>query len=331
MSLTSRKHNDGAYPQMDVIYALDDRFSVLTGVSIYSLCVNNAEEFETIRIHILDAGICDENKVKLSTVTEKYSNVKVSFYSDIDTSLIEKYPLRGDWTLATYLRLIMPSILPNDVEKCLYIDGDTVVCGSLQEMYSVDLKDDMLAGTLDFFMFDDSLDHPYVNAGVLIVDMKKWRDEDITSELIAYGDNNAGALFWQDQDILNSVIESKRILPPKYNNIGCYYSIRKRLSKAFVNYYGKEAIIEARTNPAIIHYMGYHYFHGLFPVLKREYREFRRYKSASAYKDAPDMMARKRFGRLAIMFYWINFVSPIPFKYPFDLLMRFFHASKTRF
>jgi lipopolysaccharide biosynthesis glycosyltransferase len=328
MPATVREKMAEEYKHLHVVYALDDNFSVLTGVSIESLCVNNAQEFDAVSIHILDTGISDENKSKLSVPGKKYSNVKIYFYSDIDISVIATYPVSGVWTSATYLRLVMSMILPDSIERCLYLDGDTVICGSLREMYSADMGDKIIAGVLYDETRDDLHYYPYINTGVLLLDLKKWRSENITDKLLAYGNDNMERLKYVDQDIINPVIKDKLLFPPKYNNIACYYSMRKWLTKAAIDYYGKKAIVEARNDPTIIHYMGYHYFRGTFPVLRKAFREFKRYKRMSAFKDAPDYIKRKRFNGLAIVAFWLNYVSPIPFERPFRLLLRLYEHSK---
>ena len=59
-------------------------------------------------------------------------------------------------TSPTYYRLLLPALLP-DVEKCIYIDGDTIVDGDISKLYAEDLGDNLVAGVKAFAFYRNDI------------------------------------------------------------------------------------------------------------------------------------------------------------------------------
>ena len=112
---------------MNIIYASDDNFSEMLGISMLSLFDNNKKADE-ITVYVLDSGISDANKEKLRSVAEKYSReiVFLSVAGLIDSGMKQK---RG--SLATFSRLYAAQLLPVNVDKALYLDSDILVLEDL--------------------------------------------------------------------------------------------------------------------------------------------------------------------------------------------------------
>ena len=103
-------------------------------------------------------------------------------------------------------------------------------------------------------------EEPYYNSGVLLIDLKRWRESQAEKRLLDfYGEKN-GSLFACDQDTINGALKGE-ILPmtPRYNFFTNYrYFSYKNLVKhaAWYGAVDKEAFETAKAHPAIIHYMG---------------------------------------------------------------------------
>ena len=86
---------------MNIIYATDDNYSFLAGVSIESLFENNKDAGE-INVYILDDGISDNNKEQLKLVSNKYGrnlfyvNVK-DFIEQISSITTVSYNLENPY------------------------------------------------------------------------------------------------------------------------------------------------------------------------------------------------------------------------------------------
>ena len=162
-------------------------------------------------------------------------------------------------------RLLIERLLPNSVQRILYLDGDTIVRGSLKELWDTDLKGCAIGASLEPTYAHDKKEiiglkgMPYYNAGVLLIDLDNWRNNKVGEEIISFYSSYNGRLFSNDQDAINGSQKGKiYTLSPKYN----YYNIFDQYPYSFLSrlcdysYVNKEMFGEARENPVIVHYLG---------------------------------------------------------------------------
>lgn len=124
-------------------------------------------------------------------------------------------------TQATFYRYIIPEI-PED--RVIYLDSDIVVDGNIEEMYFSDFNGKYVLAVEDMYIsytkhsyieFPDL--KPYFNAGVLLVNNKLWKENDLAEYLIQMTKQYPNVMFG-DQDILNIVLKDKwGILSNVYN------------------------------------------------------------------------------------------------------------------
>lgn len=198
---------------------------------------------------------------------KKYQNVDLTFvnmknaFSDIEMQI-------PHITSPTFYRLKIAELFPQ-YEKALYIDIDTIVLQDLTELYETDLGENYIGGvhsaayvineknTKQYF---DSIGMPdmkyYINAGVILWNLKQIRKEDITSRLLAMCKNQ---YRFMDQDIINLVCYGKiKHLDFKYNVMTSFKSrfldVPELCQKVY-DFYGKENVENAIAHPVIIHYV----------------------------------------------------------------------------
>lgn len=246
---------------MDIVCCLDDNFVMPCGVLLLSICENN--KTESIAFHIITEGLNPDNRRKIESIAKYYD--RMCYFYHIDTSLLKKAfdspGLRNpNWTLSVYYRLLLCSVLPQNIDKVLYLDCDTIVCASLDELWNIDIQNYAIGAVPDCsgddIRFYNRLDYDfslgYFNAGVLLINLLYWRENDIESQLLEYMNRNVAILEYNDQDILNYVLrEQKQELSIKYNLMGRFFwqthflYVRKK-------YWGD--ILTAINSPVIIHY-----------------------------------------------------------------------------
>ncbi len=123
------------------------------------------------------------------------------------------------WSRAAYLRLLLPSILP-DCEKIIYLDSDILVLSDISELWKLELDNHACAAVAGRVAPEHrrkiglTEGTGYFNSGVMMLNpakMKQDGDEEKFIHLFArYGD----AIKYPDQDILNLAYESNwRKLP----------------------------------------------------------------------------------------------------------------------
>ncbi len=250
---------------MNIIYTLNDGFVPQVGAGIVSVCENNKLEKE-INFYIVSYGIKEKNKKLLKKLILNYErNVKIIELNNLNDYFDFSFDTSG-WNPIVLARLLVDKLLPKNVDKVLYLDGDTIVRGSLKKLWNTDMKKKTLAMSIEPTVDYERKcnlglkDYPYYNAGVILIDLKRFRDIKASSTIINYYKEHDGKLFANDQDAINASMKDEIVtLSCKYNfyNIFNQYSYKflKKLMKN-VDYIDKDVFDDAVKNPCIIHYLG---------------------------------------------------------------------------
>lgn len=114
------------------------------------------------------------------------------------------------YTKMSYLRCYFSKVLNED--KILYLDVDTLVDDNIQELWELDLEDNAIAGVHEpgewnKYLNTYGLDDTYINSGVLLMDLKKIREEKLDDSMIYLLNNNKYA--FPDQDVINLVCRNR--------------------------------------------------------------------------------------------------------------------------
>lgn len=287
---------------MNVVLASDNNYVSLLTISIVSFLVNNQNDFDEINIFILDDGITESNKNKINYILKDY-NCNISF---IKTKKIEELDFkvlsleRAEIpSLTTYARLFIPSLLPDDVDKVLYLDCDSIIVDSFKELWQEDISDYYCAAVRDCSntSFMEALGIPrgekYFNAGVLFINLKKWREDNVEDKFIDFLTNNQHRYYQHDQGVLNHVFKNQiRTIHPKYNLQGYFqfmnYNISRKFSCIEIEYYSKEIMDDARKNPVFLHFCAADYFRPWKNPNHPYFMEFEYYANLAGLKDVID-------------------------------------------
>ena len=192
---------------INIIFSSDNNYAQFMGVAICSIFENKKEGY-AIDIYVLDGGIKKYNKNKLKILEDRY-NFKIN-YIKIDTNLFKDFHLTSHFTQATYYRIMAPKLLPY-LKKILYLDCDITILGDIYELYNINI-DDYFFAAVEEYVTDrqEELGMPintkYFNAGVMLINLEKWRDFNITKKVIDYITDNSEKLRYVDQDALNATM-----------------------------------------------------------------------------------------------------------------------------
>ncbi|MEY8354035.1 glycosyltransferase family 8 protein [Lachnospiraceae bacterium 54-53] len=251
---------------MNVVYASNDNYARHLAVSLYSLLDHNREARD-IHVHVLSMGLSGQSRERLADVAGGFGreltvvelgDLKERFAYEVDT---------GGFDLSIMARLFIGEVLPEETDRILYLDCDTVVCSSLKKLWETELGTFLLGAVMEPTIYPAVKEEigllpqaPYFNSGVLLIDMKRWREENAQKKLLDFYRSMGGKLFAGDQDTINGALKGRiKPLPPRYNFFTNYryfrYSHLVRLSPV----YGKltmQSFKEAKKHPAILHFMG---------------------------------------------------------------------------
>src|SRR5262249_16597258 len=99
---------------------------------------------------------------------------------------------QSHYTIDTYTRLWPGDFFPDDVTRVLYLDADIVVVGNIAPLWSTDLEGALL-GTIDIPGAEQGVkllgmraEDGYFNAGVLLIDLKQWRETGAMNSVLDY-------------------------------------------------------------------------------------------------------------------------------------------------
>lgn len=236
---------------MHVLFCASTDYYQYLGAAAVSLAEHGSAH-RNINIHVLSMDRDPRQESLLRLSLEPFGNVDLRFHfyggSDLDGFFV-------DWRIKreAYLRLLAPVLLPPEIRRVLYLDCDVIVLDRLDDLWTADLKDKAAAAVPDILIscFDSVRGPRYVNSGVLLMDLAKWRDRDYTSKLLEYAHDHRDWLEYHDQDTLNSVLGDDILrVGYRWNLQAIIYRFsKKRLGPLF------EAVEAARRDPAILHYV----------------------------------------------------------------------------
>lgn len=185
----------------------------------------------------------------------------------VDEEIFSGAPVLNRLSKATYYRLLIGEILPESVDRLLYLDPDIVINRDLSEFYNTDLGDNVIAGCGHLYGFNEFVNLArlcikrtkqtrYVNAGVLLIDLKKWREAVTVKQILAFIQKNIRILFLADQDVIN-VLFAGRILS---SDERLYNLDEKTLTHFEAKSAGNKRIDIGwiKDNTVIIHFNGKH-------------------------------------------------------------------------
>ena len=120
-------------------------------------------------------------------------------------------PVGSHITSATFLRLYISELLPSDVEKVLYLDIDVMINSSLDDLFAMNFSTPICAElnvprSLGRGEHLQGHNASYFNSGVMLIDMKKWKDLNLLNQFIKIGSQETYPFV--DQDILNIVFRN---------------------------------------------------------------------------------------------------------------------------
>lgn len=249
---------------LHIAFSTDDNYVQHLAACIVSLLENN-KNFEKIIIHILENGVSVESKKKLEQLVHSYHH-KIDFYEvqDLLMSLNKNYQIPATISISSYARLFLSKLLSSDIEKIIYADCDALFLGSLQELWNSDFGDCILMGAQDHvgeankIAIDLHKNANYINAGFLLLNLKKIREESYLDKMIQFIAGRGGVVMHHDQGIINGVFKDNIIfLPAKYNVMTSFFDFKtvEDIKKYYQteNYYTQQEINDAKVNPVFLH------------------------------------------------------------------------------
>lgn len=285
---------------LNVVYSSDNNYAQHVGVSMLSLFENN-REFKNINVYLIENDISAENKDKLLLICKEYTReIKFMNFNDFSSKL--KLDIGNSISINSYARLFLASVIEEKVEKVLYLDCDSIIVNSLKELWNSDISEYYIAGVSDTVSKNTkekinlSEHSAYINAGMLLINLKKWREDDIEKRFIEFIALFNGQVFHHDQGTINGVLyQNILLLHPKYNAMSTFFTMNRHDILTYYglsDYYSESKLNEAINNPVYVHFtpafVNRPWIKGCkhpLASLYKKYLEMTPWKGTSFYKD----------------------------------------------
>lgn len=241
-------------------------------------------------INILSDNVSIKNRHVLKEMVNNLNNINIVFHIIDDQKL--KNLKKGNWTIHTWYRILLPEILPNDIDRVLYLDADTLVLTNLSHLFKINMKHKSIAASIDYQnLFDYAFERcgyekskGYVCAGVMMINLDYWRANKITDRIIKWAKANEGKIKNPDQDAINYICrDSKIILPMRYGFMNCFVT-----NPVFRQNGYDEQIDECIETPVIIHYCS-------TPPWYKEYRKHLLHDEWEKYNRMLDKPVKRHY------------------------------------
>ncbi|GAB3066858.1 glycosyltransferase family 8 protein [Micromonospora schwarzwaldensis] len=210
---------------MHIGMAFDEKYADYAAVTIESILATRASAEDEVTFWILPTP--DVGASTFDRMVECVSGrAAINFLDSTDAvSHLPGSVMNGLEYIssAMYLRLLLADLVPDEVDRILYLDTDILCTGDLRPLYDTELNGAPLAAVRDAFTLtfahnggipglDEEevgslADRKYFNSGVLLIDVASWRNNGFTERCIRYLEQNAGKLRYPDQDALNVVFD----------------------------------------------------------------------------------------------------------------------------
>ncbi len=200
---------------MNIVFATDDNFVQHCIVAMLSILRHD----KNVQFFILTEGLSQDNQCYMSKiVADNHGSIE---YCIVPSDIIKYFPMStlasSHISIATYYRLFITSLLPESVNKAIYLDCDMVIRGSLENLWNTDINGFALGAVFQDLGWSDHNDcwerlniprkNGYFNAGCLLMNLHYLRKIKFQEKAIIYINTNIKRIISHDQDVLNALLQ----------------------------------------------------------------------------------------------------------------------------
>ena len=256
---------------MNIVCATDNNFVQHCAVMLISVLKNNPD---CVNVYLLTEGLSINNELTLKQLVTTNGG-EIQFIL-VNSEVLKDCPMPNlsdldHISIATYYRLLISKLLPEHIKKAIYVDCDIVVRHSLNELWNYSMQGFAIGAVYQIASWNidaiNRLGYPvcfgYFNAGVLLLNLEYWRENNISEKLFEYLSLKKEVIVYHDQDALNGLLHDKCLrLPCKWNMLTSFFrknilTINDIENYTIINNYKeyKDQILIEKDDPAVIHFV----------------------------------------------------------------------------
>lgn len=242
---------------MNLLFAIDRNFTDLFVTCMRSILRNGGADHYTA--YILHSDLA---QVQQEALARKLGARVSCQFVTVDSEMFADFPTTKRYPRQIYYRLAAPLLLPDHLDRVLYLDVDLVVINPLTELYEIDFEGNYYVACTHTKEFLSRLNQarlgtpkgtPYINTGVMLLNLQALREHLSLPDIQCYAREKMHKLILPDQDILTALYGDKTKLVD---------TMRYNLSDRILTLYNADPknptldVAWVRRNTSIVHYCG---------------------------------------------------------------------------
>ena len=202
-----------------IFFASDRNYIPYLTVAIKSM-VNKINNISQYRVYILTNDVTENDITEIRSLERDNFKIEIVDVNPKIESIKNKVALRDYYSVSIYFRLFIPTLFPQ-YDKAIYLDSDILLNADIAKLYKEEIGNNYVGAILDetvytnkdfIYYVNEALDvseKQYFNSGVLIMNLKKFRDNDIENDFYKWVNSYDFGTVAPDQDYLNCISKNK--------------------------------------------------------------------------------------------------------------------------
>lgn len=240
---------------VNILVTLDQNYIPHLNVMLHSLLHSNPDS--RFHIYLLHSALDAEDVYSTESILSGRGQL---FPINASEVRLEGAPTTSRYPREIYYRIFAAKYLPNAIDRVLYLDPDLIVNGRIQELYNLPMEEYYFAAAshtgpllrkVNELRLDMEDESPYINSGVMLMNLKRLRQEQNYDDVFAFIEKRKNFLILPDQDIISSLYGSKiyALDTYRYNMSEVLYQMHTPFEKGL-------DLQWVREHSVIIHYCG---------------------------------------------------------------------------
>lgn len=240
-----------------ILVTLDKNYLFPLQIMLTSLYYNSFEE--KIEVYLMHRDI---SEMDLELVRKQCELFRFEFFPiQMNGESFQGAPVTKQYPQEMYYRLLAPCLLPNHLDRILYLDPDVLIINPIRPLWEQDFAGNLFCaashtGKTELVNNINQVrlgtNHKYYNSGVLLMNLKTGREEITPEKIFSYAADHGRELLLPDQDILNALF-GNRIL--EFDDYLWNYDVRN-YNTYFLRSGGVSDMDWVMKNTRILHFCG---------------------------------------------------------------------------
>ncbi len=226
-------------------FTSSDSFYKPTMVMLSSFFKNNIEKYV---FNFIYSETSDFIRTQFRNIIEKNNCIFKEW--KVDETIFKGFTVHKRFGYVVYYRVIFPFLVSDNCQKLLWIDSDTVVNGSVKNIFDYGNNYCLTGASYSDLECKTKLglskNDLYINAGVVLFNIGLIKKSSTLSNALSFFIENESKFTYVDQCFLSLFYKGQiQSLDLKYNDV--IYRVKK---------YSKSQVLDKMSNDVIIHFVG---------------------------------------------------------------------------